>query len=566
MKILTSIAITALTVLSAGARENPYWLGADISGTTSMESRGTKFYNARGEERENTALMKELGLNAVRLRVWVDPRGGFSSKEDVLKMAKRAKEQGMEIMLCFHYSDSWADPAKQPIPKAWEKYTYKRMKKALAKHTEETLRLLKDNDIDVKWVQIGNETTHGMLWNVGRAETNMEQYAGLTDAGYEASKKVYPEAICIVHLDCGADIDRYHKIFDGLNKYNARYDMIGMSVYPYWDLQAKRTQNEYETLQKVTSNIKQLSKEYGKDVMIVETGYEAKRPKEGYAFMRKLIDSTKEIEQCHGVFYWAPELEHFYPLGAFDNQRPTMILDAFTEASQDASPQDTTFYSTRVLNCKGANGCVGGKLYLPYTSPCADSGRLPIVVLAHGANESQSETSGYALCLAKNGIAAYTFDFDGNSKATGNNSETADMLREAESITLEAITESLSTLPNIDSGRIILLGCGEGAIASNLTSSKNPERYRGQILLYPPLSTYSYAEKALESINKDPILLIYGDEDATMTQDAIERVKSANNNLTVSNIKVGQHGFPNAFNHRLAENTMLEFVRKLLKD
>lgn len=177
--------------------------------------------------------MKELGLNAIRLRVWVNPKGGFSSKEDVLVMAKRAQALDMAIMIDFHYSDWWADPAKQNIPAAWANYSYKQMKRALAKHTTETLQLLKDNGIDVKWVQVGNETTNGFLWSMGRATDNMRQYAGLTDAGYAAVKKVYPEATVIVHLDCACDAKRYDFIFDGLRKYKARFDMIGVSVYPY---------------------------------------------------------------------------------------------------------------------------------------------------------------------------------------------------------------------------------------------------------------------------------------------------------------------------------------------
>lgn len=319
---------------TSNERTTTYWLGADISGTTAMEAHGAKFYNTSGEERENTALMKELGMNAVRLRVWVNPKGGFCSKEDVLEMAKRAKANDMEIMLCFHYSDSWADPQKQPIPEKWKNYNYEELKKAVADHTAETIQLLKDNGINVKWMQLGNETTDGMLWEMGRASTNMTQYAGLTDAAYQAAKSVSPDITCIVHIDCGMDINRYHRILDGLKRYNARFDMIGMSVYPYWDMEAGLSTDEAQTIEKVTENIPVLSKEYGVPVMIVETGYEAKRPDEGYAFMRKLIDNTFPLQECHGIFYWAPEAEGGYPLGAFESGRPTKILDAFTETAE----------------------------------------------------------------------------------------------------------------------------------------------------------------------------------------------------------------------------------------
>jgi arabinogalactan endo-1,4-beta-galactosidase len=154
MKRTILFLMISVIVLTIGAQslEEPFWLGADISGTTEMESRGIQLTNANGEPRENTALMKELGLNAVRLRVWVNPRTHFSSKEDVLVMASRAKALGMAIMIDFHYSDWWADPGKQNIPAAWAEMNYEEMCKALAEHTRETLLLLKNHAIDVRWV------------------------------------------------------------------------------------------------------------------------------------------------------------------------------------------------------------------------------------------------------------------------------------------------------------------------------------------------------------------------------------------------------------------------------
>lgn len=461
-QLLLISALCLSSVMMNGELRKDYWLGADISGTTMMEAHGSKFYNANGEERENTALMDELGMNAVRLRVWVNPKGGFCSKEDVLKMAERAKSLGKEIMLCFHYSDSWADPGKQPIPEKWKNYDYKKMKKAVYDHTRETLQLLKKNGINVKWMQLGNETTDGMLWEAGRASTNMKQYAGFTDAAYSAAKKVFPDITCIVHLDCGMDIERYHHILNGLNSYNARFDMIGMSVYPYWDLAAKVSTDESQTIQKVVENIKTLSAEYGKPVMIVETGYEAKRPNEGYAFMRKLIDSTKPLEECKGVFYWAPELEGAYPLGAFDGGRPTKILDAFTETARDLPAQDTTFYSTRNIDCLGANGEVHGEIYLPYSSEYSKEGRLPLVVMARDATGASGDTGKFAECFAKNGIAAYVFDFCG---------ENIDGDKED----LKAAISMMERLPNVDANRIMVMVYGEEGPAVITADAFKPE-------------------------------------------------------------------------------------------
>ena len=335
MKHLWSFLMMAWLCLPVYSQSHePFWLGADISGTTALEAWGGKLYNAQGEERENTVLMKELGLNAVRLRVWVNPKDRFCNKEDVLVMALRAKKQGMAVMIDFHYSDWWADPGQQNIPAAWKDLNYKKMKKALAAHTRETLQLLKDNGIDVKWVQVGNETTNGFLWDMGRASTNMKQYAGLSQAGYKAVKSVYPKATVIIHLDAACDLKRYHFIFDGLKQYGAKWDMIGLSVYPYWDQKANLTTSDDETLQKCIANMNALYEKYQTPLMIVETGYEAARPEEGKAFMKRLISAatTQTGGHCKGVFYWAPEAEGHYALGAFKNHRPTAIMEAFTEA------------------------------------------------------------------------------------------------------------------------------------------------------------------------------------------------------------------------------------------
>ncbi len=315
--------------------EDTFWLGADISGTTEMEARGWRCYNKQGEIRENTALMRELGLNAIRLRVWVNPRGGWSGAEDVLQMALRAKYYGMALMIDFHYSDWWADPGKQNIPAQWQYLKYDELKHKLSEHTRDVLQLLKDNQVDVRWVQVGNETRHGFLWPVGRAEDNMQQYAELTETGYQAVKAVYPDAQVIVHIDGGMDQARYDFIFDGLQQYGTHYDMIGLSVYPYWDMDEKMSASWQETIRGFAANIRHLYEKYGKESMVVETGTSVRQPVEGKEIMAAVIKASKEDcgGHCHGVFYWAPELEGAYPLGAFKDGRPTEIMDAFTEAA-----------------------------------------------------------------------------------------------------------------------------------------------------------------------------------------------------------------------------------------
>lgn len=217
-----------------------FYKGADISWTTELEAEGHHFYDFQGNEQECTSLMKKLGMNAIRLRVWVNPKNKWSSKEDMLELAKRVKANHMELMVDFHYSDWWADPGKQNVPQAWKGLSYEEMKKALAAHTKEVLQLLKNHNITPKWVQVGNETSDGFLWEMGRASTQMAQYAGLTTAGYDAVKSIFPEATVIVHLDNGFDNNLYNYIFDGLKQYGGKWDMIGMSLYPYWSVLYKK--------------------------------------------------------------------------------------------------------------------------------------------------------------------------------------------------------------------------------------------------------------------------------------------------------------------------------------
>ena len=342
MKIPKSLLLAAALLSSALAvnAEKPFTLGADISGVTELEAHGVKFENTSGKTTDLYDLMKDYGIEGVRLRVWVDPKGGFCAPYDVLQMALRAKEKGMPVMIDFHYSDWWADPGKQNIPERWRGMSLEEMKGALREHTASTLQMLKNAGIDVRWVQVGNETTHGMLWDVARAENQMPAYAALTQTGYEGVKSVYPDAEVIVHLDNGWDADLYNYIFDGLKRNGAKWDMIGMSLYPYWSMQAGQVKSEKELIERATANIRDLKKKYGTDVMIVEVGVEANEPKSGKAFMNKMLEAAYSDTDgaCRGIWYWAPEADGVldgYKLGAFQNRRPTIIMDSFRDFSRN---------------------------------------------------------------------------------------------------------------------------------------------------------------------------------------------------------------------------------------
>lgn len=344
--------------------------GADISWVTEMEQKGMKFYDAGGKETDCFQLMKDMGLNAVRLRVWVDPKehGNWCNTTDLVAKAKRAKNLGMDVMVDFHYSDWWADPGQQHKPAAWKGLNLAGLKKAVADHTADVLNALKAAGVTPKWVQVGNEIRPGMLWDEDASlsgasydiracdvkESNTtstavkypKNFVNLTafiNAGYDAVKSVFADAIVIVHLDNGYDSELYTWFFDELKKNGGKWDMIGMSIYPYWTMLEHKEYTAEKTITDCIANIRLVSGKYDCDVMIVETGMACADDKgnladeavlnEGKAQLARIIKESLENTggRCKGVFYWEPECKPSqYRLGAFtEDGRPTVIMDAF---------------------------------------------------------------------------------------------------------------------------------------------------------------------------------------------------------------------------------------------
>ena len=391
--IILSISLAAALLCScAGGQKAPqiddtYWLGADISSANGMLARGSFLKNFEGDEGvELTQLMKDLGLNATRYRVWVNPRrwgrpgapeqenshAGTCDKEDLLANCLLAKNLGMEVMVDFHYSDTWADPKHQPIPAAWLGHDYETMKQELYDYTVEVCQFLKDGGVTPKWIQVGNETRNGLLWNaarrapgepedpnnvpvaehMGHSKLDPEQYAGFIDAGHKAVKSVFPDCITIVHLDNGYDQAMYDWNLGILEQYGAQYDMVGMSLYPYWAALEGGRPDADGVIEDCVKNIKHVYERFGKESMIVETGFEVNENVEGtieesYRQFSKAITETRDNTDghCHGIFYWAPESHPRpgegrggYSLGAFgSDERPTKIMQAYVEAAAHAA-------------------------------------------------------------------------------------------------------------------------------------------------------------------------------------------------------------------------------------
>lgn len=309
--------------------------GADVSWLPQMEASGYSFLNDKGQKEDCLSILKKHGMNAIRLRTWVNPndnpQSGHCSKDETVAMAVRAKKLGIDVMIDFHYSDSWADPKQQVKPKAWEGLNFEQLKQALYDYTFEVMTALKKAGVTPKWVQVGNETPSGMIYPEGKIE-NWPQLAQLINKGYDAIKAVSPTSKVILHVDQGNNNERFRWWFDNATKYNAKYDIIGLSYYPYWlDGRPDYTLS----INDLGHNLKDMVSRYNKEVMVVEVGGEDTKVQNTYDMLKAVIKKVKEVpaHKGLGVFYWEPQGARSwskYELSCWGNDgRPTKALDAF---------------------------------------------------------------------------------------------------------------------------------------------------------------------------------------------------------------------------------------------
>lgn len=305
--------------------------GADVSWLTELEASGYTFRAPGGSQKELMELLRDdCGVNAIRLRVFVNPENstdinGWCDIDDVLVKAIRANSLGLRVMIDFHFSDTWADPGKQFIPAAWEGMSIDEVLVAMAAHVDDMLQALKSHGVEPEWVQIGNETRTGMMWPLGKYD-NRNNFSRMVTAGYNAVKAVFPDAAVIVHCDCGNQEWLYTTLFGTLEQQGAKYDMIGMSLYP--------EEKDWETtVDQCIANIKKVQRAYGKPVMICEVGFDYRKPEIADQMMRRLMDGARTAG-AKGIFWWEPEapVDRGYSKGCFNiNGEPTAALSCFNE-------------------------------------------------------------------------------------------------------------------------------------------------------------------------------------------------------------------------------------------
>ena len=294
--------------------------GMDVSQVISLENSGVKYYNFDGEEEDVLKILSDNGINYIRVRVWNNPYdregngfgGGNCTIDTAVELGKRATKYGMKLLVDFHYSDFWADPSKQMCPRAWLEMTIDEKALALYQYTKESLQKLKDANVDVGMVQIGNETNNGLA-----GETTWYNRTILMKKASEAIREVTPKAKIAVHFANPEKAGSYQNYASKLNYYNLDYDIFASSYYPYW----------HGSLENLQTVLDEISDTYNKDTLVVETSY-AYTTKDTDSFsntisdggsvdkpypytiqgqaseIRDIIQTVCNMKRGIGVFYW----------------------------------------------------------------------------------------------------------------------------------------------------------------------------------------------------------------------------------------------------------------------
>lgn len=347
-KTIMSLLLLA-TCLTAGAQQRA--LGGDISLLPTYEEAGTIYKDSCGTPREPLALFKEQGWNAIRLRLFNDPAMAPQNNKDegvcqdieyVKKLGARVKEKGFQLMLDFHYSDTWADPGKQFIPHAWEGASAAALADSVYAFTTRSLQTMKAAGAEPEMIQVGNEISYGTLWPVAKttptADDNWPELLQILKQGAKACREQCPKAKIIIHTEQAGNWENTRAFYTRLKEAKLDYDVIGLSYYPMWH-------GSIDNLSHVLDSLAQLFPD--KEVMIVECAAYFSHDNDQWAksadefseyypinkagqlaFTRALIDCVKPKANVTGLFWWMPEenafgnkvLKSWINRGLFDNR------------------------------------------------------------------------------------------------------------------------------------------------------------------------------------------------------------------------------------------------------
>jgi arabinogalactan endo-1,4-beta-galactosidase len=375
---------------SSGIHINPieglshdFIMGTDVSMLRQIELSGGKYY-VNGVEEDCLKILKEHGVNWIRLRIWVNPidvngnglGGGNNDLSKTVEMAARAKKLGLKVLIDLHYSDWWADPGTQTKPRAWQDLSPEDLQKIVYSYTANVIQSLVKGHAAPDIVQIGNEINGGMLWPDGKiwqeGDEKIGGFDGLTallKKGIQAIRDNDPHAKSetkrikiMIHLANGGDNNLYHTVFDGLTKRGVEYDVIGLSYYSYW----------HGPMADLISNMNEISARYNKPVIIAETayaftveagdaqpnlfgdglqnlgGYEATVQGQATA-MRDVMAAVAQVPNGKGlgIFYWEPEWIPVADAGWKTGQGDTWENQAMFDYTGNALPSLNVFSLAR---------------------------------------------------------------------------------------------------------------------------------------------------------------------------------------------------------------------------
>lgn len=254
-------------------------LGIDVSTYFDEVDRGAVYLDENGIPMEPLDAFRANGVDYMRIRLWNHPfssedkpyLGGGCDLANFLRLGRLAADKGYRLLLDLHYSDFWADPAKQTVPKAWAGLGLEELERQVCAFTRETLTAIREEGLDLALIQVGNEITNGMLWPAGqltggengRCRENYPALARLLKAGIAASREVFPRSGIVLHLERSHDRAVYTEFFTKMEELGVDYDIIGASYYPYW----------HGTFDQFFANMDQCGARFGKPRMVMEVGY-----------------------------------------------------------------------------------------------------------------------------------------------------------------------------------------------------------------------------------------------------------------------------------------------------
>lgn len=294
--------------------ENSLFISAvDISSYPEILNSNPKFYDLEGNQNDFLTILKDNGINTVRLRLWVNPSNEHSGFDEVKQFSKTLKINGFKTWLTLHYSDTWADPAHQEIPIQWQGINFTQLKDSVYNYTKKVI-----TDLQPDYIQIGNEINHGFLHPYGYISTNFQQFVELMDTAILAVRTNSYDCKIILHY---AGIEGSDWFFNQVSVID--YDIIGLSYYPIW---------HGKSLNNLKLKMQNLSQTYNKKIVIAETAYpftlewndwtnnivgseeqlilpEYPATIDGQRkFIKQIKTLTKEVENGIGFCYWGAEL------------------------------------------------------------------------------------------------------------------------------------------------------------------------------------------------------------------------------------------------------------------